>query len=485
MKIAEPSSSRVLDQSLALAVVLHQQQQRQQRKQQDESASTSSSASHNNRAAADGVMKILPGGGGAALSWIPRFMKRLRGNGDLLESDSAIGAVWQSSQAALAHGKGELKSLELEGSSSGRRLSICFRNLTPNTILYCWVSHTGHLRGFQPILPSELVEADGPVVHGEHVEQSYLGHAFVFVELPDEDEGGNDIENTEWWRDDVENLDKLQVIGAYRPICHRPASKQKQKDQEKNDKEEEKEEEHDEDNESDSDDEDDDYLYCHVVSIQSRKPGIFDCCCLPESNTPNLRKRQHTESSASASASAKTLLRGSKSGNLYTVSARVAPIGNSCLIDTCQTKRYAQCKMANEHDWPVCVEEGWPSSTQGDGDEESLHRIINEDLTFALSCIPSHAREQLRASQTMFWINKTFAYGPESNPISLRNLCFHPSAKWLVKHKMHEDKAGCVELYNTAQYVNVDRKLWGPGGIFIHEMSHAYHYKCLPDGWAV
>ena len=445
-------------------------------------------------------------------------MKRLvAGDDDVFESsDPSIGTVWQASQTALAHNTGELKSLELEGSSSGRQLSICFRNHTPNTILYCWVSHTGHLRGFRPIQPSEIVS--GPVVHGEHMEQSYLGHAFVFVELPEDDEEEGkyvDKKKKEWWRASVENLDKFNVIGAYRPICLRPAASKKQDEKNNyNPKEEEEEEEAKiEDNESnsdsgsDSDDEDTDYLYCHVISIQTRKPSILDCCCLPESSsssssssTSHLRKRPHTESSSSsptaASASSASRLRGStKSDNLFTVSACVQRIAQTCLIDTCQTKRYTQCKMANEHEWPVCVEEGWLSSSMkngGDGssnmknggdEDEELHHIINDDLTFALSCIPSHAREQLRASQTMFWINKTFAYGPESNPIKLRNLCFHPSVKWLVRHKMHQDKAGCVELYNIAQYVNVDRKLWGPGGIFIHEMSHAYHYKCLPGGY--
>ena len=54
---------------------------------------------------------------------------------------------------------------------------------------------------------------------------------------------------------------------------------------------------------------------------------------------------------------------------------------------------------------------------------------------------------------------------------------------WLRCNGMHEAKAGCVEMYNAVDHMN-SRKLWGPGGILIHEYSHAFHSKHTPEGYS-
>lgn len=46
---------------------------------------------------------------------------------------------------------------------------------------------------------------------------------------------------------------------------------------------------------------------------------------------------------------------------------------------------------------------------------------------------------------------------------------------------MHRDKAGCVEFYDADAYLK-SRDNWGPGGLIVHELSHAYHHHCLQKG---
>jgi hypothetical protein len=44
-------------------------------------------------------------------------------------------------------------------------------------------------------------------------------------------------------------------------------------------------------------------------------------------------------------------------------------------------------------------------------------------------------------------------------------------------------KAGGIEIYSASDYLET-RRLWGTGGLLLHELSHAFHNKHCPQGFA-
>lgn len=80
-------------------------------------------------------------------------------------------------------------------------------------------------------------------------------------------------------------------------------------------------------------------------------------------------------------------------------------------------------------------------------------------------------------------MNCSFQYGPQACPIDGEGFCFHPDVDWLIAHGCHAQKVECVELYNLENEYKSDYLLWGPGGVLVHEFSHAYHFKCLPGDY--
>ena len=146
----------------------------------------------------------------------------------------------------------------------------------------------------------------------------------------------------------------------------------------------------------------------------------------------------------------------------------------NCLepLDT-TSKEYVEEKICR---WPVCIEK---DCFEGD---KQARETFQKDLDYALSCIPGHVCKALKESKTCIYVNKSFQHGPKVRPEKAKGLCFHPNKEWLLTHGYSGDKAGCVELYDVTDYIK-DRELWGRGGILIHELSHAYHNKCLADGY--
>lgn len=112
---------------------------------------------------------------------------------------------------------------------------------------------------------------------------------------------------------------------------------------------------------------------------------------------------------------------------------------------------------------------------------EDLYLSLKNDLETIVNIVPKKAILLLQES-TSIWINSSLSYGPKSNPISGRNLCFHVSKDWLLHHGMNPEKQGCIEIYNVIDYLR-DRLLWGAGGLLLHEFSHAWHFHHLPHGY--
>eukprot|EP00581_Thalassiosira_minuscula_P008123 CAMPEP_0183705310 /NCGR_PEP_ID=MMETSP0737-20130205/2455_1 /TAXON_ID=385413 /ORGANISM="Thalassiosira miniscula, Strain CCMP1093" /LENGTH=748 /DNA_ID=CAMNT_0025932447 /DNA_START=49 /DNA_END=2293 /DNA_ORIENTATION=- len=133
--------------------------------------------------------------------------------------------------------------------------------------------------------------------------------------------------------------------------------------------------------------------------------------------------------------------------------------------------------------WPCRIEPGcFPSDMDVPATgRNSLRCRFEADLIAASESLPLEAREKLRAS-TPIWINKSQSFGPKVAPIKGRDGCFHPGAKWLKRNGMNPAKCGGVEWYEARHYLE-DCDMWGPGGLMLHELSHAWHCLHIEDGY--
>ncbi|KAL9182704.1 hypothetical protein ACHAXT_013356 [Thalassiosira profunda] len=140
--------------------------------------------------------------------------------------------------------------------------------------------------------------------------------------------------------------------------------------------------------------------------------------------------------------------------------------------------------------WPCRAEPGCFGNDDptNNNDTDSTNNPSNplrdrfaSDLAAAAHHLPPHARAQLQAS-TPVWINASHRYGPAAAPIRNRDGCFHPTASWLLKNGDNPSKRGGVEWYDAAHYCS-DCRHWGPGGLMLHELSHAWHCLHTPDGY--
>lgn len=112
----------------------------------------------------------------------------------------------------------------------------------------------------------------------------------------------------------------------------------------------------------------------------------------------------------------------------------------------------------------------------------SLEELLTTDIEAMSAILPQTAKERLQAS-TPIWLNKSLVYGPVAAPIDEQRSMYH-SQKELIglrKKGLNVAKAGGVEICNALYYLQ-SRTLWGPGGLLLHEFSHAFHDKCCPDG---
>jgi len=95
--------------------------------------------------------------------------------------------------------------------------------------------------------------------------------------------------------------------------------------------------------------------------------------------------------------------------------------------------------------------------------------------------LPSHAVEYLRRNCPV-WVNSSIKYGPKQCPVTGKGCCYHPNKTWLVENGLRKDKHMCVEV-NSGECYRRDLELWGKGGVLVHEFSHAYHHRMLPNGY--
>lgn len=116
-------------------------------------------------------------------------------------------------------------------------------------------------------------------------------------------------------------------------------------------------------------------------------------------------------------------------------------------------------------------------------DTVGLEVTFSDDLQVLVDLLPPGACDQLRKS-TPIYINKCISFGKKSQPVEGRTCTFHPlgGANWLKNNGLSVSKEGSIEIQCAEEYLE-SRKHWGPGGILVHEFSHAYHNKCCSDGY--
>ncbi|KAL7569380.1 hypothetical protein ACA910_010466 [Epithemia clementina (nom. ined.)] len=404
-----------------------------------------------------------------------------------------------------------------------QRVRLLFCNRSNHPLVYSWITPHGELHGFRLLRPEQqppslwsprqwITGGGGGCgistrAASAHVERSFVGHAFVFGILPEpatakhdpDDNDGDDDSSVDLSH--VKNLKDILVLGAYRPERATVVR------------------------DEDGDEDDEDEFPTHAVILQPSPPS--GCGCeggLGWFRPKRARTEPLTSSSLIAATTTTTIHHGQSSNKdnnnadenaddawmYYSVdpswTIQVEPVvydqksnGDLLLLDTTKTKSYRRTTLGDQ-EWPVYIDEACFADDDDDdknsnnnnktNHEKWLQRLA-QDLDQALQYLPRHAKRLLKAHDfeknndappCCIWINREFQYGPQSAPESCTHMCFHPGRDWLQRNRMHPQKYACVEVYCLEDYFS-DCHDWGRGGVLVHELSHAYHSTCVPDGY--
>lgn len=311
---------------------------------------------------------------------------------------------------------------DLRTSQNGKPLRIAFRNLSPVPLLLCWIADNGELRHFYELSPS----LSSSVIDDSKNE--------VQVSLGDHIEhtvGGHAFCFAYVPEDQIEEVRKSKslkdnskfIVGGYRAFEKCEANS------------------------------------IHLVSIRRR--AVEESCCQPGF----LRKRKLTKVESSDQSEESPL-----SEEDWLVQAKLAEV-EPTPYDT--TKKFYERKLLGG--WPCYLEPDWNNG------DKNLEKQLAQDLENAAKFLPDHARNYLQTNCPI-WVNKSIQYGPQVCPVRARGCCYHPGKEWLRENGLCEDKHLCVEINCAPSYTN-DLSLWGPGGVMLHELSHAFHHRMLPGGY--
>jgi hypothetical protein len=385
------------------------------------------------------------------------------------------GTIWHGHDAKMAASANP---------SNAKEVRICFRNLTNDILILCWVGEDGTYHHFYTLHPyqphqrrkinqqhvrsttvgwlrrhvigeSESIEENDTITitDNDHVETSLEGHAFVVVSTPD-------IVTVQ----ENQSFDSVNfhTIGAYRADPNHDIS--------------------------DLSVQDEALEKIHLVevldpiqttSLLSKKRrfsfqtigNYCITCCRPKRKYKDENENENDIELEDVEAN----VLATESNTQYVLMARLVRQRSEEVHDT--TKKYYEKKYLGQCKWPVMLEPKWY------GNDPSLEDILVQDLDHMASCLPTHALTLLRdISPTPIWVNKTLKYGPKHCPVQGHGMCFHPASDWLKQQGMNIAKCESVELYNASEYRTM-RSNWGIGGILLHEFSHAYHHKGCTDGY--
>jgi len=144
-----------------------------------------------------------------------------------------------------------------------------------------------------------------------------------------------------------------------------------------------------------------------------------------------------------------------------------ASIIDNAPLDTSK-KDYTDMKIGG---WPIKCEKGLFCEAVGEEDENSSYQTLlrvrkqmDIDLKAAVLKLPPKAVDLLKKS-TPIYINKSQEYGPKCVPVRGRGMCFHPDSQWLKDNGMATAKCGCIELFQTCEYLDgnhlVSHRIYG------------------------
>lgn len=364
-------------------------------------------------------------------------------------SDKGTGTVWLGPRQ-------HPDAVSLPGTDESCR--VCFRNLTDETLILCWINEDGRPHHFYALTPHRTFLRRNALWCGsslddiqvgvhDHIETTRYGHTFSVAIAND---------------DDVETMRKQKslshatMVGSYRP--EKRPELVNAKEQRNNDI-------------------DEDDFKIHLVEIidtskvsptspVDRLKNLFTFC-MPITSKRKLHDMYNDDSD------------GDDDNDLsfhYSLRVRLVTVDDKPFDTT--KKRYIPTVLGKCR-WPVRVEPNWY------GRDKKLEHDIAYDLDRMAQCLPPHALRLLRDEQpTPIWINRTLQAGSRQCPKQMRHMCFHPgNVEWLIQHGMHPEKVNCVELYRASDYRQT-RTDWGTGGLLLHEFSHAYHHKAYGYDYA-
>jgi hypothetical protein len=113
-----------------------------------------------------------------------------------------------------------------------------------------------------------------------------------------------------------------------------------------------------------------------------------------------------------------------------------------------------------------------PEVLEHEEDAEEMRKELGSQLTEIARVVPARPLSALK--KVPLWV--------EWEKKEKGAAEFHPSAEWLRNNGYNPEKAGCVELSNTRNFVKWSRaeQPW----MVLHELSHAYHHLVLGDDHA-
>jgi VHL beta domain len=371
---------------------------------------------------------------------------------------NSFGKIWHGPSARRA------RSLDSLDESPIR---ICFRNLTDEQVLLCWIDARGKKHHYYIIDPytGRKEDINGAINvtarcgismsenDGDHIEHSQCGHAFLIAQH-------NDIEGASQRK----SLKGATPIGAYSAKRVRPRS---------------------------WDNVNNEHII-HLVTINDKqREEANGSLMLPDFKIPIHRLRGCCPPTSRRTDRSRGI-RIKEEGHICTDESELENDDDDATsrfylnaravtcdltpIDT--TSKFYEKVQLGKCKWPAYVETDWFKGN------ENVKKTVENDLDQAFAYLPKHCRENLSCGKysTPLWINKSLVFGPKTCPTTGHAMCFHPDECYLIDNGLSKEKCGGVEVYELESYME-DRNLWGTGGSFVHEFAHAYHFKCLKDGF--
>ena len=96
--------------------------------------------------------------------------------------------------------------------------------------------------------------------------------------------------------------------------------------------------------------------------------------------------------------------------------------------------------------------------------------LLKDHLYRVTRVVPTESVEALK--KVRIWVEDHEPHHP--------CMAYHPDAGWLREHGMNPEKARCVEVANSRNFLDwAEDQPW----MVLHELAHAYHDQALPEGF--